>query len=105
MADESVTPIESPDVPDIFADSLNFSAGPYGFTVSLFRSVPQYSQPQPSDTVIELVARVRFAPELAAALVPLLESALEQHRAAMAARESAPEPAAKLPKRDRKAMS
>ena len=83
--------------PDVFADSLNVSSGPYGFTLTLFASEPPAVGAVDEETPTSLgriVGRVRLAPELVEDLVPLLVAAIENNHSAVAARKVSQQAAA-----------
>jgi hypothetical protein len=63
------------DVPDIYTDGIQVTAGNYGFSLNLFRSQPPAipTQEEPGT----LVARVRMSTELAEQLAKLLATAAE----------------------------
>lgn len=70
--------------PDVFGDSIQVSAGPYGFTLTLYASDPTAPAEDAARIPGSIVARIRIAPELASALVDVLTSSLEQHNLSMA---------------------
>lgn len=57
------------DQPDIYADSINVTAGRYGFTLTLIVGDPHPNEAQPRQRV---VGRVRISPDLAGALARTL---------------------------------
>lgn len=77
MTDESTAP-------DIFADSITLAAGPFGFALSLHLSDPSHpikAGDRPTEADLgRLVGRIRIAPELAAAFLPSLITAVEAHQ-------------------------
>jgi hypothetical protein len=75
MADEQ-------DVPDIYADSINVAAGPFGFTLTLLMSDPTTQDDAPG--VPRVVGRLRMSPELAGALARTLTEAHVDHRRRLA---------------------
>ena len=78
------------ETPDLFADSLNVSSGPYGFTLTLFLSDPPApGQTTPDGDLGRVVGRVRLAPDLVEDLVTLLTSALQNTKDSVAARKAA----------------
>lgn len=60
--------------PDIYADGIQVGAGPYGITLTLYRSDPDAAQPGSPGAI---VGRVRLSSELATALLKILPGALE----------------------------
>lgn len=71
---------QRPAIPDIFADSMALGAHRFAFTLRLFRSDPNQREPMPGDPV----GLVRMSPELARALVVLLQGALKQYEESLA---------------------
>lgn len=64
-------------LPDIYADSINVTAGNYGFTLTLIVGDPHPNEAQPRQRV---VGRVRVSPELAGALARTLIQAHTVHK-------------------------
>ncbi len=56
-------------LPDIYADSVNVTAGQFGFTLTLLVGDPHPNEAQPRQRV---VGRVRISPDLAGALARTL---------------------------------
>lgn len=66
------------DYPDIYADGVAVSTGPFGLTITLQRSEPS-TEPGPHIDSSEIVARVRLSPALARVLgQALIDSAAQQ---------------------------
>jgi hypothetical protein len=67
--------MDTNNVPDIFADGANLAGGPYGYTLTLHRSIPGLPADDHESTI---VARVRLSPLLTKALAQMLTSATTQ---------------------------
>jgi hypothetical protein len=67
--------MDTNNVPDIFADGANLAGGPYGYTLTLHRSIPGLPADDHESTI---VARVRMSPLLTKALAQMLTSATTQ---------------------------
>lgn len=65
-----------PEFPDLFADALTVSYGPYGVALTLLLTDPLAETPNPSMPG-RIVGRVRLSPDLARALRDLLAQGLE----------------------------
>jgi hypothetical protein len=55
------------DYPDLYADGFSITAGPFGVTLTLTRTVPT-GEPGAHEEPIEIVGRVRLSPALAKAV-------------------------------------
>lgn len=55
------------DYPDIYADGFSLTAGPFGVTMTLNRSMPT-GEPGPHQEPVEIVARIRLSVALAKAI-------------------------------------
>jgi hypothetical protein len=64
-----------PDFPDIYTDGVSVAAGPYGLTLSFLLTDP-LAQPPDLKLPGRIVGRVRMSPELAQALVKVLQRSL-----------------------------
>ena len=67
--------MDSTAIPDIFADGANLAGGPYGYTLTLHRSIPGLPADDHETTI---VARIRLSPLLTVALAQMLTSATAQ---------------------------
>jgi len=67
--------MDTTNVPDIFADGANLAGGPYGYTLTLHRSIPGLPADDHQSTI---VARIRLSPLLTQALAQMLTTATTQ---------------------------
>jgi hypothetical protein len=70
-----IGPVADPDFPDIFADGLSVSTGPFGMSLTFYLSDP-LKPPAAGSLPGTIAARIRVAPALAEALADNIKQGL-----------------------------